>query len=108
MRPWRVVKHGVFERYHNLSEASFWSRVSSPYPSLFIEDEFVPLDGREKLLLHLSLFIEDELLSSCLSSKVTTTPRPPPPSSSLYLFGDGRRSRSDHLLFYGRGEGDQK
>ena len=56
-----------------------------------------PLDGRELVLLRLSLSKEDELVSCRLWSRVVTTPRPPPPSS-LSSKGEGRRSRSDSLV----------
>jgi hypothetical protein len=47
------------------------------------------------------MFVEDELFSSRLWSRVSTAPSLLSPSS-LSIYGEGRRSRSDSLSLYGR------
>jgi hypothetical protein len=75
------------ERRKNRSDSLFFCgrEYLLLHLSLFISDELLPLDVREALFLHLSLFREDELVSSRFWSRVTTTPHLPPRSISLFM-----------------------
>ena len=61
-------------------EATIFSFMVESILFSFCRGCVTPLDGRELLLLRLSLSKEDELVSCRLWSRVVTTPRPPPPS----------------------------